>query len=460
MAWRAVSLFPKNNKQTEILRGSQLLFVVRDKMFNRKMTKPQLWQLGVLIFASIASSRCSILSRSLECPLQGSTFGGRLILMDGGGLGSGLFPSFAHRGRMIIFQTPPAHLTSHMGFGRGQIWMGSRSCPGSGSQLPEQCPWTGDRPCIDAGIPCETEPPSYGQSNPLDFPEVAEDSITVSWPAWDETTDIGLGPVTGYKILYREMDGIFEEILVDGNRFSHRFDNLTAGTIYQFRVVLVRDGQPTEGPPSEIQDMKTLCRELGHVDLNITTLALPDAINSRLVVSWQPPSLTANCHVTHQQLIIHQLDKDGGCEMVPSHEAEHREVTIEPEKQTRSFKRLPANSKFNITYRATNPRGTYVTWQLKRTAMTKPTGEPTKLRFTSKLDTVDLFWDAPSCGKRNGEIIHYKHITTNGEIGSTKPGRQPYTIRDLSSGVGWTFKVQACTEAGCGPNATLSRQLD
>lgn len=104
--------------------------------------------------------------------------------------------------------------------------------------------------------------------------------------------------------------------------------------------------------------------------LYLTTLALPDAINSRLAVSWQLPSLTANCQVTHQQLVLHQLDKGEDCEMLPSDEAEHREVTIEPGKQSRSFKRLPPNSKFNITYRATNPRGPYEKSQLKRTAIT------------------------------------------------------------------------------------------
>lgn len=82
----------------------------------------------------------------------------------------------------------------------------------------------------------------------------------MSWPAWDETTDSGVGPVTGYKILYRQKDSTFEEILLDSNTLSHRFDGLNSGSTYQFRMVLMRDGEPPACPPTKIQNETTLCR--------------------------------------------------------------------------------------------------------------------------------------------------------------------------------------------------------
>ncbi|KAJ8029930.1 hypothetical protein HOLleu_29463 [Holothuria leucospilota] len=114
------------------------------------------WQLGLLILVFISCSKCTLLPESPECPLSGASFGGRIKFLVDGRSGSTRFSPMANRGSMIIFQTPPAHLRSRMKSGGGQIWIGSRSCQRSGSQ-PGQCPWKGDRPCLDKEIPCGTE---------------------------------------------------------------------------------------------------------------------------------------------------------------------------------------------------------------------------------------------------------------------------------------------------------------
>lgn len=417
------------------------------------MIKLELWQLLVFIFASIARSRCCLLSRGLDCPPQGAFFGGRIVFKGNRGEVPGLFADLANSRRMMILQTPPVHFRSLMGSGQGRIWIGSKTCRGSDSRLPEQCPWTaGDRPCLDTGIPCETEPPSYAQSSPLSFPEVREDSITVSWPAWDEATDNGIGPVTGYKILYRRFDETFQEVVLDSNRLNYRFDGLTDFSTYQFRIVLVREGEPPEGPPSNIQNVTTSCRELGHVDLNVETMAMETLLESGFNVSWQLPSLTVNCDVTFQQITLHQLDADN-CNFSPL--TGPIDYVIHTGMRRRSFEELRPNSLYNITYLARNPARTFVTSQLKRTAEGIPTQAPTNLRYQTRRNRVDFFWNIPECGQRNGEVIRYGRavIVRNGRSWYGRRSGLRHVIRGLNTGDEWLFKVQACNDGGCGPFA-------
>lgn len=95
--------------------------------------------------------------------------------------GSTILSPLANRGRIIIFQSPPAHLRSRMGSGWGQIRMGSRTCHGVASQL-GQCPWNGDRPCLEKGIPCE-----------IDIAEMQTVQTERDATACEEMTDINLG---------------------------------------------------------------------------------------------------------------------------------------------------------------------------------------------------------------------------------------------------------------------------
>lgn len=425
----------------------------------------QLWPVVVLIFASITVSRSSILSKRLECPMQGASFGGRLVLMDGGVLRARHSPAWAESKRMIIFQTPPAHLRSHMGFGWGKIWIGSRNCERSSVSQPGQCPWTGDRPCLDTGMLCITEPACYDRSNkpyPLEFSEVTEDSITVSWPAWDETTDSGVGPVTGYKILYRQKDNAFEEILLDSNSLSHRFDGLNSGSIYQFRMVLMRDGEPPECPPTKIQNETTLCRELGSVNLLVKTWWKSGTTRSRFNISWHLPDLTEECNVTHQQITLHQLDNDN-CNF--SLHALPKEYDLDTGTRQKTLKNLSPNSRYNITYFARNSAGPIVISQVNRTAEAEPTGAPRNLiHETKRRRRVEFAWNEPTCGERNGNINHYEVVALKNEVEvngeRTTVHRTQYIMRHLSLGDQWTFKVRACNEADCGPYAETSGEIE
>ncbi|KAJ8025132.1 Receptor-type tyrosine-protein phosphatase F [Holothuria leucospilota] len=313
------------------------------------MIKLELWQLLVFIFASIARSKCCLLSRGRDCPPQGAFFGGRIVFKGNRGEVPGLFADLANSRRMMILQTPPVHFRSLMGSGQGRIWIGSKTCRGSDSRLPEQCPWTaGDRPCPDTGIPCETE--------------------------------------------------------------------------------------------------------LGHVDLNVETMAMETLLESRFIVSWQLPSLTVNCDVTFQQITLHQLDVDN-CNFSPL--TEPMNYVLHTGMRNESFEELRPNSLYNITYLARNPAGTFVTSQLKRTAEGIPTQAPINLRYETRENSVEFWWNIPECGQRNGEIKQYwrKVIVTNDRSWERQRSAPNHVIRRLNTGDEWFFKVRACNDAGCGPLA-------
>ncbi|PIK44886.1 hypothetical protein BSL78_18271 [Apostichopus japonicus] len=98
-------------------------------------------------------------------------------------------------------------------------------------------------------------------SNVLNFSDVTSTSITVSWPAWNHETDIGDGPIIDYRIQYQEegMTKSFMEVKKGGG-LSHQFTGLQPDTQYEFRIVLVREGQGGEGAPSNTQRQRTLCQ--------------------------------------------------------------------------------------------------------------------------------------------------------------------------------------------------------
>lgn len=100
---------------------------------------------------------------------------------------------------------------------------------------------------------------SSARSAPLNFLTVASTSISLSWPQWDSETDVGEGPVKEYVIEYREEGGSFMEGERTTTGLTSTISGLKAGTLYEFHIVLVREGTNGEGPPSDIQRQRTLC---------------------------------------------------------------------------------------------------------------------------------------------------------------------------------------------------------
>ncbi|KAJ8029922.1 Fibronectin [Holothuria leucospilota] len=236
----------------------------------------------LFVSSFIVCSKCCISLSSGGCARGSIAFGGRLVLVsnDGAGLGDISQP--------FIFVTPFAfnsYLKSPLGYGRGQIWIGKRDCLGYGPQSQIYCPTDESRPCLDTTTPCFSDPPAYTKSEPLEFSDITEDSLRVSWPAWNETTDLGVGPVNRYKLQYKEEGGLFDEILLDAYTLQYQFDGLKVGTTYEFRITLIRDFPYIESQPSNVQNATTLYGEppayIQDYPLNLTIVT-----DNSITVTW------------------------------------------------------------------------------------------------------------------------------------------------------------------------------
>lgn len=101
-------------------------------------------------------------------------------------------------------------------------------------------------------------PPTYSPNSMIfSFHDVTPTSINVTWRAWDEALDNGHGPIVGYRIKIREAgEGTFVAV-PKGMQLSHRFENLTENTQYEFQITVIRDHPFGEGRPSDIQRCNT-----------------------------------------------------------------------------------------------------------------------------------------------------------------------------------------------------------
>lgn len=103
-----------------------------------------------------------------------------------------------------------------------------------------------------------SDPPAFNGADILRFTDVTDTGVTVTWRDWDDTSDLGDGPVAGYKLEYREKDSIeYQAAYVAKNVTSIRVTGLHFGTDYEFKLVIAGDG--TFGLPTDIYGVRTDC---------------------------------------------------------------------------------------------------------------------------------------------------------------------------------------------------------
>ncbi|XP_071837285.1 receptor-type tyrosine-protein phosphatase S-like isoform X2 [Apostichopus japonicus] len=102
--------------------------------------------------------------------------------------------------------------------------------------------------------------PSYESEPVLKFSRITSTSMNVSWPAWEEGTDPGDGPIKAYKLKWREgLNGPFDNVY-EGKEHSYLVENHTPRSRYFFKLAVVRVGLHGEGPFSEEQEQLTITR--------------------------------------------------------------------------------------------------------------------------------------------------------------------------------------------------------
>ncbi|PIK59434.1 hypothetical protein BSL78_03647 [Apostichopus japonicus] len=221
--------------------------------------------------------------------MQHSFYGGRLALVGDGDLHQGSPLPWANQ-RVFVFKMPISffkggHFRSKFGHrGIGRIWMPEEApCGGEISQ--HVCPseTSEEAFCLDTSLPCYQTPPSYDQSEPLEFSDVTSTGVTVTWPAWNETVDHGHGPIVEYRI---QIKGPGEEEFTEipkGRQLSHQFTGLRENVNYKFRISVSRDHPFGEGTPSNEQKCRTSAPPSF---ANPEPLEFQDVTSSGINITW------------------------------------------------------------------------------------------------------------------------------------------------------------------------------
>ncbi|XP_071510082.1 uncharacterized protein [Diadema antillarum] len=168
------------------------------------------------------------------------------------------------------------------------------ACTGSSTEC--QPGWTGPncQECIVGlyGTHCTVLPqlPSYPVVD-----TATDNSVTLAWDAWNEETDVGDPPLSGYQVYYKEKsnpgDFIRFELRTERLAPSETVTNLTPDTDYLFAVSAERPGVGGIGNKMEVEG-RTLCSP---PEGPSSVEAVNKCTAGQITVTWQNPTNGANC---------------------------------------------------------------------------------------------------------------------------------------------------------------------
>ncbi|XP_071845843.1 receptor-type tyrosine-protein phosphatase F-like [Apostichopus japonicus] len=416
----------------------------------------------VLLLSSVCLlTNCCLLSKSGACAMQNSFYGGRLTLVDEGDLRQGSAPPWANQ-RLFVFKMPPSFFKGghyHSKFGhRGfvRIWMPEEApCSGDRSQHVFPSEITEQAFCLDSSLPCYQTPPSYDQSEPLEFSNITSAGITVTWPAWDETVDHGHGPIVEYRI---QIKGPGEEKFTEipkGRQLSHQFTGLRENADYKFRISVIRDHPFGEGTPSNEQTGRTSGAPLY---ANPEPLEFKDVTSSGITVTWpawDPIFDTGTGPVTGYMIMY----REEGHITWTSKETESLSVQLTD---------LTEETAYEVAIKLKYKQGNYTeqsTTQMVHTSLAEPPSfanpEPLEFRdVTSSSVTVSWpEWD-PRADSGTGPVTRYKiyyRQEGNGEWKTEETSGTFVSLTELTDGTAYEVAVSLEDRNGDYTNASVAQ---
>lgn len=86
-------------------------------------------------------------------------------------------------------------------------------------------------------------------------------SVTISWSAWNDTTNDGDPPLVGYIPYYKKIEDNdwMPSEMVSSKTLLYTFTSLNPDTYYSVSVSSVREGKGGEGPRSPELSLRTMC---------------------------------------------------------------------------------------------------------------------------------------------------------------------------------------------------------
>ncbi|XP_077981809.1 receptor-type tyrosine-protein phosphatase F-like [Glandiceps talaboti] len=283
---------------------------------------------------------------------------------------------------------------------------------------------------------------------------------TISWQKWDESTDIGDGPVEAYRVYYKQTGEnnwtLYQHFTVQNpskTSYSTIITGLQWSTSYDFTVTVKRPGPKGEGSKDTYITAITLCDEPS-VGPSIISATSTDP-NEMQINIQVPSSSEIKCNYGGtdgyiESFVIRYRQANSG----DSYEEQH-----ELNGTSRSFiiYGLIAYTEYEIGSLFNN-KDEQSPWSLaytERTAEDVPS-EPRNVTLSAGVYTIDVQWliPEPVNGVINQYIIKYWEVgDQNKEMLSVTEDLQDintYQIPGLKFDVSYSVQVGAATGAGLG----------
>ncbi|XP_071851994.1 uncharacterized protein [Apostichopus japonicus] len=145
-----------------------------------------------------------------------------------------------------------------------------------------------------------------------DFISASNTTITISWTAWNDNSDVGDPPVIGYVPYYRtnEAEDWISSDRVQANEMptlSFTFSYLQPDTWYQFSVAAVREGPFGKGPKSPFKSARTNCTIPSLAPLNVQA-AIVEMGSTNVNISWKVPDVQCSAGIKQFLLYFNDLE--------------------------------------------------------------------------------------------------------------------------------------------------------
>ncbi|XP_077981181.1 receptor-type tyrosine-protein phosphatase F-like isoform X2 [Glandiceps talaboti] len=294
------------------------------------------------------------------------------------------------------------------------------------------------------------ELPRFASTNAITV-KVEATQATITWQKWNESTDIGDGPVDLYRVYYKETAYInwtlHQNITVidpSNTSYSTTISGLQWSTSYDFTVTVKRPGPRGEGSKDTFTTKMTLCDvpEQGPVILNATSLQ-PTII--RIYIEMPLPENIKCNHIDNFEIRHREINSGDDYEYSAERDVTARSFTITG---LRPYTEYDVEVRFNNSNAASPWRSAPA---VIRTAQGVPS-MPRDVTLTSHLYTIHVEWVIPEF--LNGILDHY--VVTYWETGhgeaahnESTPGTN-YKIASLQENVNYTVQIGAVTGAGLG----------
>ncbi|XP_035661274.1 uncharacterized protein LOC118405716 [Branchiostoma floridae] len=282
--------------------------------------------------------------------------------------------------------------------------------------------------------------------------------VIVDWTAWNETIDVGEGPIRSYQLHFKKSEDVDwlpygDEILADQSRasYSRMVMRLDFSTEYDFSVQTFREGNNGGGPLGPVLTIETKCMAPTEPPQGIQ---FSNTEARQTTVSWQlPPSSTIRCKDVISFQLLYRMSEENAFTTTDVNGTQRENVLIG----------LQPYTSYDVKMSLANSVGTSPFSEVLTVRTQEDVPGPVSNLTTEPIssDSVQITWSAPV--NKNGRILAHlmtyrllsdsqcpgtEEVTANSK---TLPSRTTHALSGLQPYSTYEISLRARTLVGPGP---------